>query len=73
MFLSRESRAPFWCSGRNWHLQAAAEGLCFQSTNTSSETCRQEAGSSRKLMLETETQLGVAPERGFTNLRDLLY
>lgn len=37
--------------------------VCFQSTNTSCETYRQEAGSSRKLMQETEAQLGVAPKR----------
>lgn len=73
MFLSTESRALFWCSGQNWCLQAAANGLCFQSINTSCETCRQEAGSSRKLMLETEAQLGGAPERGLTHLRDLFY
>lgn len=37
--------------------------VCFQSTNTSCETYRQETGSSRKLMQKTEAQLGVAPNR----------
>jgi hypothetical protein len=63
--LSRRNRALFWCPEQSWHLQVAYNGLCFQSTSTSCETCRQEAGSSRKLTLECKAQLGVAPENHF--------
>lgn len=40
VFLSRESRALFWCSGQTWHLHAVAKGLCSQPANISYETFR---------------------------------
>lgn len=64
----QRQQSPLLVPGQSWHLKATKNGRCFQSTNTSCETCRQEAGSSRKLTQEREALLGVAPERGFADL-----
>lgn len=72
MFLRRERvEPPSFTLGRTGTFRQL-QMLCFQSINTSCETCRQEAGSNRKCMQETEAELGVAPGRDFTLWRLML-